>query len=93
MQISNELISQYMHPVAGKVCKPENLPTYSDKNKLEWSNSDEQWSISLDLNTGEISGTYYDWNEASEDWEDTEPMADEEILSLIKSHKILAVKF
>lgn len=75
----------------GKVYSSHALPSYQDKRYICWSHNDEYWNVKLNKSTMELTGHYYDWNDEAEDWEDTFPLTDIELLDLVKANKLLAV--
>lgn len=87
MNLSNELFKK-MLPKNGQVVSPYAIPM-KIKNTATWSNPDDQYNITLNLETREIAGEYYDFDETTEQWETTEAMEDDEILKLIDDKLII----
>lgn len=90
MKITSDIFNTYMKPKRGEKIKASSLPSFRDENKAEWNDNDGQWSITLTHADKKMTGTYYDYDESSADWKDTDPMTDDEIMDLLKERKIIA---
>lgn len=90
MNIDYRLASK-MIPESGITVTPHHIPSVTG-NVMEWSNNDEDFTVTLHMKEKEISGAYYEWCEASEDWIDGPEMSDADLISRIENGEFLAVE-
>ena len=56
---------------------------------MQWTHPDEQYVIVFDRATETFTGHYYDWDEETQDWKDTDPMTAEQIKDCIERNRLL----
>lgn len=87
MLITKELKKHFI-PDDSKVHYFGKIPT-PYKDTIQWGTSDEEFTVEFNLKTDQLTGSYYQWSEEEQDWEDGETMKDTELLDLLVNGELI----
>jgi hypothetical protein len=90
LKLTRTLADTMSSPSRDIVYSPHSLCTVNG-DEASWTHPDDQYVIVFDRRTRIFTGHYYDWNEETQEWVDTDPMTADQIRDCIaRNHLIFA---
>ena len=89
LELTRELAVTMSSPAPDVIYSPHSFCSMEDINQVQWTHPDEQYVIVFDRATEIFTGHYYDWDEETQDWKDTDPMTAGQIKDCIERNRLL----
>jgi hypothetical protein len=92
LKLTKELADRMFNPSPDVVYTPHSLCSVVVGDRAEWTHPDDQYVIAFDRRTRQFTGYSYDWDEARQEWVETDPMTAEQIRECIERNRLILAR-